>query len=165
MGKKLAPLWILLAGALWGTMGLFVRRLNACGLAAIEVTQIRMTAGLVIVGLYLLLFRRDLLRVRLRDLWCFFGTGIISLLLFSYCYFRNMTYTSLSVAAILLYTAPAFVMLLSLLLFREKMTVNKVLALVLALAGCALVSGIGTGAGISGTGLLLGLGSGLFYAL
>ena len=64
---------------------------------------------LVLVGLYLLIFARDKLRVRLRDLWCFAGTGIVSLLLFSWCYFSGMQEASLSVMAVLLYTSPAFI--------------------------------------------------------
>ena len=130
-----AALPVLAAGTLWGLMGLFVRRLNAAGLGSMEVAELRILTGLALVGLYLLIARRDLLRVRLRDLWCFFGTGVISLLLFSNCYFTAMRYASLSAAAVLLYTAPAFVMVLSLLLFRERLTARKGAALGLAFLG------------------------------
>ena len=165
MAKKLAPVLILITGTLWGIIGIFVRRLNAAGLGSQETTLMRISTAALIIGIYLLLFRRDLLRVRLRDLWCFFGTGIVSLLLFSWCYVQNMNLVSLSVAAILLYTAPAFVMLLSALLFRERITARKLVSLVLAFGGCVFVSGIGSDAQISAQGLLLGLGSGFFYSL
>ena len=160
-----AALPVLAAGTLWGLMGLFVRRLNAAGLGSMEVAELRILTGLALVGLYLLVARRDLLRVRLRDLWCFFGTGVISLLLFSNCYFTAMRYASLSAAAVLLYTAPAFVMVLSLLLFRERLTARKGAALGLAFLGCVLVSGLGSDAALSLPGLLFGLGAGFFYAL
>ena len=160
-----AALPVLAAGTLWGLMGLFVRRLNAAGLGSMEVAELRILTGLALVGLYLLIARRDLLRVRLRDLWCFFGTGVISLLLFSNCYFTAMRYASLSAAAVLLYTAPAFVMVLSLLLFRERLTARKGAALGLAFLGCVLVSGLGSDAALSLPGLLFGLGAGFFYAL
>lgn len=163
--KKLSSLSVLAAGFLWGLMGIFVRHLNGAGLGSLEVAEVRITAGLLLLGCYLLLFRREMLRVRLRDLWCFFGTGIISLLLFSFCYFRAMAVTSLSVAAVLLYTAPVFVMLLSLILFREQLRLRKILALILAVSGCVLVSGLGSDAAVSLPGLLLGLGAGFFYAL
>lgn len=163
--KKFAPLSVLAAGSLWGLMGIFVRHFSAAGLGPLEVTEIRIIMGLLIVGVYLLLSHRDALRVRLRDLWCFLGTGILSLLLFSCCYFSAMNYTSLAVAAVLLYTAPVFVMLMSLLLFREKLTARKVLALALAFGGCVLVCGLGFDAAVSLPGLLLGIGSGFFYAL
>lgn len=163
--KNKALIAVLAAGTFWGFMGLFVRVLNAAGFSSLEVAQARITTGLVIVGIYLLIFNPKLLKIRLRDVWCFIGTGIVSLLMFSVCYFSALTYTSLSVAAILLYTAPFFVMLMSLFLFKEKLSGQKILALVLAFTGCVLVSGLGGGDSVSGTGMLLGLGSGFFYAL
>ena len=156
---------VLAAGTFWGTMGFFARSLYAAGFGPLEVAQTRITTGLVLVGLYILLFNRSLFKVKLRDIWCFLGTGIVSLLLFSTCYFSALNYTSLAVAAILLYTAPFFVMLLSLVLFKEKMNTRKVVALLMAFAGCVLVSGVGGDTAFSWKGILLGLGSGFFYAL
>ena len=77
-----------------------------------------------------------------------------------------MEVSSAAVAAILMYTSPIFVTLLSALLFKEKFTKLKGLALILAIIGCALVSGITsilTPASLPG--LILGLGSGIGYAL
>lgn len=163
--KKLAIAAVVAAASLWGLMGIFVRRFSAAGVGSLETTEIRILMGLALTGLYLLAFHREKLRVRIRDLWCFLGTGIVSLLLFSWCYFQTMNLTSLAVAGVLLYTAPVFVTLLSVLLFRERMTAPKVLALCMAVAGCALVSGIGTGEALSPAGVALGLCSGFFYAL
>ena len=159
-------IFVLIAAAFWGTMGVFVRYLNSIGLASIEITQIRITVGFLCIGLYLLLFRRDLLRIRWKDLWCFLGTGIVSLLLFSTSYFKAIERgVSLSTAAILLYTAPIFVMLMSLLLFKEKLTLVKVSALILSFGGCILVSGIGGDKIGDPIGIALAVASGFFYAL
>ena len=163
--KNKALAAVLAAGTFWGTMGFFARSLYAAGFGPLEVAQTRITTGLILVGLYILIFNRSQFKVKLKDIWCFLGTGIISLLLFSTCYFSALNYTSLAVAAILLYTAPFFVMLLSLLLFKEKMNSKKVLALLLAFTGCVLVSGVGGDTLFSWKGILLGLGSGFFYAL
>ena len=146
-------------------MGLFVRRLNAAGLQALEVMELRVLVGLALAGAYLALFHRERLRVRVRDLWCFFGTGVCSLLFFSWCYFTGMGMASLSVMGVLLYTAPAFVMLMSALLFRERLSAAKLIALAMTFAGCCLVSGLGGGTRLSGEALLLGLGAGFGYAL
>lgn len=75
MKQSKSALCVLLAGTLWGSMGLFVRKLNAVGLYALDIVQLRIAISLVLVGLYLLIFARDKLRVRLRDLWCFAGTA------------------------------------------------------------------------------------------
>lgn len=156
---------VLLAGIFWGSMGLFVRQLNAAGLYAIDVMQLRVLASAIFVGLYLLLFDRQKLRLRPRDIWCFAGSGICSLMLFSWCYFTGMQAASLAVMAVLLYTAPVFVMLMSIVFFREKLTGAKLTALVLCLAGCVLVSGVGSSERLGLRGLLLGLGAGFGYAL
>jgi len=159
-------IFVLIAAAFWGTMGVFVRYLKNAGLSSLEITQIRITVGFFCIGGYLLLFRRDLLRIRLKDLWCFLGTGVVSLLLFSTCYFKSIENgVSLSTAAILLYTAPIFVMLMSLVLFKEKLTIPKLTALILSFVGCILVSGIGGGSIGDPVGIALAIASGFFYAL
>lgn len=162
MNKKLAPVFVILAGCFWGSIGIFVRRLNALGLGSMEIVESRsaITGGILLLAL--LLFRRDLLRIRLRDLWCFAGGGLLSVVFFNYCYFRAIQLSSLSTAVILLYTSPLFVTLFSVLLFRERLTGRKVFCLLLAVGGCALASG---GGGVTLPVLLLGLGSGVGYAL
>lgn len=77
-----------------------------------------------------------LAKINLRDIWMFIGTGIISVVLFNLFYLTTFTLSSLSVAVMLLYTAPVFVMLLSLLLFKERLTFSKILALCSTISGC-----------------------------
>ncbi|MDD7177105.1 MAG: EamA family transporter [Lachnospiraceae bacterium] len=164
--KKFAPLLILIAGVLWGSMGLFVRTLNGQGLASMEIVGLRAAVTTVALFLFLLLFDRKLFHIRLKDLWCFLGTGICSIVFFNFCYFKAITMTSLSVAAILLYTAPAIVMVLSYFLFREKLAKRKLLALGMTFIGCVLVTGILSETGsVSAGGILVGMGAGLGYAL
>lgn len=163
--KKTAVLSVLAAGVLWGLLGMFSRWMGAAGFGTTEVVEVRAAMGCLLSGAYLLLFHRDQMKIRLRDLWCFLGTGVVSMLFFAWCYVGAIQCTTLAVAVVLLYTSPAFVMLMSLLLFREKLTGTKVAALLMALAGCVLVSGLGSDAAVSAKGLVLGLGSGFFYAL
>lgn len=166
MMKKFAPFLVMLAGILWGTMGLFVRRFNDWGLAAMQIVELRSILAMLLLLLGLLIYDRRLLRIRLKDWWCFLGTGVLSMTFFNYCYFSTIRALSLSVAATLLYTSPIFVMLLSALCFRERITAKKVLCLVLAFGGCVLVSGVLRGeTSLSLSGILLGLGSGFGYAL
>ena len=155
---------ILLAGCLWGFMGLFTRNLYALGFDAPGALIVRCGLAAVLFAALLLLKDPKRFRIRLRDLWCFLGVGLCSLLFFTWCYFQCIRLTSLSMAAVLLYTAPSNVMVLSLFLFREKLTSIKIVALLLAFAGCCLVSGIGSGE-VNVPGVLFGLGAGLGYAL
>lgn len=164
--KQSSPFLILTAGILWGTMGLFVRRLNALGLNTIDIVALRSVMTAAVMALVLAISNRKLLHIRVRDIWCFLGTGLLSIVFFNYCYFRAITMMSMSVAAVLLYTAPVIVMMLSAFLFREKITSVKVIALVGTILGCVFVTGVfGDSASLSGTGILVGLGAGLGYAL
>ena len=163
--KKLAPFLVILAGCLWGTMGIFVRHLNAIGLEAMEIVEARAVLTAAAMFAALVLFRRDLLRVNIRDLWVFAGGGIVSVILFNFCYFQTIQRASLSTAAILLYTSPVFVLLLSVPLFGEKLTKKKILCLMMAITGCALSSGLAGGMALSPMTLLFGLGSGFGYGL
>lgn len=165
MSGKKSALCVLTAGMLWGCMGILVRTMNGGGFTSLEVTAFRslVTAVLMLAGMTI--FKRKELKVKWKDLWCFIGTGILSVAFFNVCYFTCMHYATLSVAAILLYTAPSFVMVFSYFLFKEKIGRRKLIALALAFAGCVLTSGGLGGAKLSTMGLLTGLGAGLGYAL
>ena len=158
------PALIILAGCFWGSMGIFVRKLTAAGFSPIQIVSIRVTIAALVFSLLLLLKDRSGFRISLKDLPLFFGLGFGSILFFTVCYFSAITIMPLSTAAILLYTSPIWIMLMSVLFFREKLNRTKLIALALAFAGCVLVSGI-SGEGLTLTGLLLGLGSGLGYGL
>ena len=163
--KKLPLLLIFLAGSLWGMMGIFVRLLTAAGLADMPIAFLRSAGTVILLLPILLLTDRSLFRVRLRDLWVFVGSGVASITFFNFCYFYAIEHTSLSVAAVLLYTAPIFVVTLSALLFHERITKRKIFALLLCAAGCVLVSGVLTDGRFTLSGILAGVGAGLGYAL
>jgi len=163
--KYLPHLFVLLAGSLWGCTGLFNRHLSAFGLSSQNIVLVRNLGACILLILIFVFYDRSLFRIRLRHLPIFLGTGLVSLLLFTLCYFRCQQVTSLSTAAILLYTAPTFVVVLSAIIWKDRITRRKLLALVIAFLGCCFASGILSGGlSVSRYGLLLGLGSGFFYS-
>ena len=86
------------------------------------------------------LFHRQVFRIRLKHLPIFLGAGLISILLLSVVYFQCQTMCSLSVAAVLLYLAPSFVVLASAVLWKMPLTKGKIAALcvslILNIGGC-----------------------------
>ena len=147
-------------------ISIFVRELSSAGLSAAQIVSVRSIGAALMLGLPLLCKDYRALRIKWRDCWCFIGTGIGSIVLFNYCYFATIQRTSVSVAVILLYTSPLFVTLLSRVLFGERLSLRKIIALAMVFAGCVMVSGVcGGGARLSTSGLLLGLCAGLTYAL
>ena len=72
----------------------------------------------------------------------------------------------MSAAAVLLYTAPCMVLILSAVFFHEKLTGRKIVALAASFVGCIFTTGLlGSSSALSAAGILLGLGAGLGYAL
>ena len=133
MVQKYGPhLCILLGGACWGLLGLFNRSLLAGALVPRDVALIRNFGGLLALLAVLLLFDRSALKINWRHLPWFLGTGIVSVLLFTLLYFSCQQQCSLAVAAVLLYTAPTFVVLISAVLWKEPVTRRKLAALAAA---------------------------------
>lgn len=166
-GKKWLAVLPILAGAMWGSVGVFVRKLYAFGMDSYTILASKMCVGAVVLLAVLLVWKPALLRIRLRDAWLFLGTGLVGMLGLNYCYNAAIQTVSMSLAAVLLGLSPVFVMLLSAVLFREKITGRKLGCMALALAGCLLVSGVLEAGGLqwSWGGIGMGTLSGLFYAL
>ena len=174
---------VVASAVLWGLYGTFVTVLSSMGLSGNALVFLRMFATCVPVGVLIGATDRSAFKVRPSDVPLFIANGLLSLLFFTSCYTAAIKVTKIATAAALLYTAPAIVMVLSAILFGERMTARKVLCCLLAVVGCAFASGIGgelfaAGSAAAGTaaagasagfitpaGLLLGLGAGLGYAL
>lgn len=180
-----APIFVILAAVFWGILVVFVRAFGQADFKSMEIVTLRVYSSAIFSWIFLMTFDQNGQQravsdstlqnptttptrktFQLRDSWCFMGTGLVSIVFFSYCYFRNVEVSSAAVAAILMYTSPIFVTLLSAIFFKEKISKMKLLALILAIIGCALVSGIAGGIGsTTPLGIALGLGSGIGYAL
>ncbi len=164
--KKIAPLLIIIAATLWGTMGLFTRTLTAYGYTTFQMMLARAAMTAICLIVYFLIFDREKLKIRLRDLPLFLMTSLISCILFNFCYMNAINSGSTSIAATLLYTSPIFVTVISAFLFKEKITKLQIVALLLSFTGCVFVSGlIGGENNLSFKALCFGVASGLTYGL
>lgn len=159
-------LLIFLAASLWGTAGLFVRTAGKYGLNEMQLVFLRTFFSALVLGIILLIKDKSLFKIRHKDLWLFIAAGILSIVLFNFCYYKTMSLTSLSVAAVLLYTAPFFVVIMSVFIFKQRLTLKKCSACVTAFVGCCLVTGaFGTGEKLSAAALCFGLLTGFGYSL
>lgn len=167
MSKRLAYLYIATAAFCWGIIGVFISYLYELGFNPTQVVAIRLITAAIVLFLYVFFTNRELLKIKFSDSRYFVGTGIVSLVFFNWCLFNALQETSIAISTILLYTAPAFVTILSRIFFKEPITGRKLSALFITLIGCAFVIGVfpSTSDSISSYGLILGLGAGLFYAL
>ncbi len=161
--KKLSFCFVILSGLLWATSGVFVRVLVPYGFTSLQLTAVRGGVSFLAVALFALFFNRQLFRVKGWELLLCLAIGL-SLFGTSNCYFYSLQLTSISTAVVLMYIAPAIVMLFSVLFLKERITPLKLVSLGTMLFGCVLVSGILGDFKPDPVGILIGLLSGISFA-
>lgn len=166
MNNKIYYLYVISGAILWGLISLFSNTLADNGLSPKNIVAIRSFGAAVVIFIIFAVKDKSLLKIELKDIKYFIGTGIISFVFFNWCLFTSMNECSAAIAVVLLYTAPVFVTLMSAVLFKEKITKIKIFALIMTVIGCMFVTGV-VGGKINGTlfGVICGIGSGVFYAL
>jgi DME family drug/metabolite transporter len=160
--------FVLLAAVLWGTLGIFYKTLiGVYGLSPLNIAFFRaaFSAFFLLIGLSVL--RPQWLRVEWRDLPLLGSFGLFGVAAFFFVYVNAIDLVGVAVGAVLLYTAPAWVTLISWRFLGEPITRSRWVALSLAFVGCALVAGIYNldQIRLNWPGILFGLASGLTYGL
>ena len=140
--KKLVITFPTLAGIMWGATGVFARVLKGYGMSNSTILETRMLLGVIILFIGCMIVDRSMLKINMKDAGIFAAGGLLGNFGLSYFYTEATNQLSLSFAAVLLCTFPVFVMLMSAFLFKEKITIRKIGCMVLAFAGCVLVSGL-----------------------
>lgn len=157
-----------MAATLWATLGIIFKALiGDYGLSRITIAFFRASLSAVVLFAALALRRPSLLRIAVRDVLFFAAFGLFGIAAFYIVYITAIDLAGMSVAAVLLYTAPAWVALISAVFLGERLTPVKLVAVTLAMAGCALVARVYDvrGLQLNWLGIVAGLGAGLTYAL
>jgi len=164
--KMKAVLAVLAAGIFWGNTGLFVKTLSACGLETMQLSVIRLSVAALCYSGIMFFKDRSRFRIKLKDLWMFVAVGVICMALFNATYFYTIVNGGASVAVVLLYTAPIFVVLISIPLFQERLNKRTVIAVLLTLLGCVFVTGFaGSVEKLTPAVIVVGVSAGLCYSL
>ncbi|ADU62866.1 MAG: DMT family transporter [Pseudodesulfovibrio sp.] len=160
--------YVLAAALMWGVIGIFAKEILAEGVSALEIAFWRATFGWLLFLVHALIMRQT--RVTRSDLPALFGFGFICVTLFYGAYQIAIRDVGMALAAVLLYTAPAWVAFLSWLVLKEGMTPVKMVCVLMTIVGVASIS-LGPKLMSGGTldinlvGLGAGLLSGFTYAL
>lgn len=165
-GVKQGYFYVFLSAVLWGMLPLFTRFLYKTGSTPLEVSSVRAYLGAG-MALFAMLFSGDIKKCRLKDVpfYMIYGTfAIAGAFLF---YALSMRLLSTAMAAVLLYTGPAFVNIFNRILYKIPITPVKWVALVLTVAGCALVVRVydPKSLKLNVIGIVIGLLSGICYSI
>lgn len=140
--KKFIPILPILSGIFWGGGGIFIRRLMELNINSFTVVSSRVIVASIIFFICVFLYDRSLIKIKLKDLWIFVSAGILGILGLNICYNEAVKQLSLSLSAVLLSLSPIFVLIFANIFFKEKITVKKVICMILALLGCFFASGV-----------------------
>jgi drug/metabolite transporter, DME family len=159
---------VVAAATIWATLGLFAKILYAQGVSFESLVAVRASVGWVAVMIFVLATgKAKSLRVSGRNLTLLAPQGLVGIGLFYLFYFYTVRESTVGTAAILLYSSPAFVVVLARLFLKEGLNAAKVLALFMTAGGIFLVAGAynPSNLDVTPTVLLTGLLSGLTYGL
>ena len=162
---KKAFLFVIVACMMWGTSGIFVHFLSPYGFTALQMTAVRGVISFLCMAGFALLFDREQFRIRAFKellLYVFMGATLFGT---AFCYFQSMRMTSVSTAVVLMYISPIYILLFSVLVFHERLGWIKGLSVAGILFGCILTSGIIGGGRFNLPGVLIGVLSGVSYAI
>jgi DME family drug/metabolite transporter len=165
----LGYLCIAMAAALWGSLGVVSRAVLEAGVSPLELSFWRASLAGALFAAHALWRRK--VRVARGDVGALVAFAIVGVAVFYLAYLFAVQNGGAALAAILLYTAPAWVAIASALWLGERMTGWKLGALVVTLLGVALVAvgapqaagGLRIGPAALGWGLLSGLAYACYY--
>lgn len=161
--KKGIP-FILLGAALWGMIPLFSRLAYAYGSDPVTAGAWRVYLA---AGIFLIWFLVDgtLRSVRLKEIPFYLVYGLFGVGGTVLFYMMAVERLSTPMAAMLLYTAPAFVILFDRIFYREPITRIRLASLLCTLFGCFFVVRAYDIGNFNLPGVLIGLASGLSYSM
>ena len=169
MSRYLGYLCIALAAALWGSLGVVSRLVLSAGVSPLELSFWRASLAGALFAVHAV--ARGRVRVARGDVGALVAFAIVGVAVFYLSYLHAVQAGGAALAAILLYTAPAWVAIASALWLHERMTRRKLSALVITLVGVSLVAlgapeagdGLRVGPAALGWGLLSGLAYACYY--
>ena len=164
---KLGYLLIFLAGAGWGTGGVWITQMGRLGASSLMTGFTGHLFALPMLAIAILLtLGKSGFKISKRGLLFSIIMGVVTKGFFKMAYDTTISTIGVSTGAVLLYTAPVFVAILSMLVFREKLYKNKYIALAMNLIGVFLMVTLGnfSSLNIAPLGLLLGLISAFLHA-
>lgn len=161
-------LLILLAAALWGAIGSAAKVAFAEGIEPLDVALWRASIGWVFFAIHAA--SRRALAIRTTDVPVVLIFGLVSVTGFYGSYQLAIQFGGAARAAVLLYTAPAWVALLAAIFLKEAISGRTILSILISIGGVALIScadgaQVFEAGGGHWLGILFGLIAGFTYAL
>ena len=158
---KLARIEYIIAMIIYGTCGIISKYIDV---SSGFIVFSRAIIGSIIIIIYLLIRRKkiDFVAIKKNLLWLILSGACIGCNWM--CLFSSYNYVSVSISSLCNYLAPALFIIAAIILFKEKISIKKIICVVVALFGIILLSGIiNSNNNVNFLGIILGLGAAIFY--
>ncbi len=162
----LGAVYIIIAALMWGAFPMFNRLLYQNGITVMQAVAARAIIAAVVYAIWgacIGTFKG----LKWRDYGFLAVYGLLSVMGTYVFYSLAIRELSSAMASILLYTAPAFVILFNRIFYHDPITPIKLIALIVAFGGCCLVVRIydPTSLSLNVIGIIYGMLSGISYSL
>jgi drug/metabolite transporter (DMT)-like permease len=143
----------LLAAFLFALNGVMAKPVIELGLSAIRLTEIRNAGSLIALAVWLLLTRPSAFRLKKSELPFLLAYGVLAFTVVQSLYFVTISFLPVGIGTLLIFLAPVFVAVW-LKFFSQKSVSNRIwLALVLVMAGLALIAQVWQGLTLNAAGV------------
>ncbi len=160
-------MFVVAAAVCWGVIGIFSSIAFAQGLAPMEVAFWRAVIAWICFASQAFILKET--GMNKRDLPLLTVFAFLGISLFYFSYLLAVKTGGAAFASVLLYTAPAWVVVCSFFIYREKLTVVKALSVILVIFGVFLISKSGGNSAapisFSAVAITSGLTAGFCYSL
>lgn len=166
--EQLGYIEVLIGGTLWGFIGMFVLEMSKLGASSEMTSFLRMSFAFVILALITIaMYGIKVFKVSRKTLFVCILLGLVCHGIYNIFYNIAVVETGITTGAVLLNVAPVFTAAASRILFKEKITPQKAVALAINIVGCvlAVTGGNISLSGLSVAGILFGIGAGFCYSM
>lgn len=162
MKKNKARLMLIISMLIFGTLALFVKKINV---SSGELALYRAILAAVVIFIYLLITKQKInLKNIKKELIVILISGMA--MGFNWIFlFEAYKYTTVSIATLSYYFAPIIVTLVCPIVFKEKLTIKQIICFIASTLGIVLITDLGhLGNNNHILGILLGLTAAVLYA-
>ncbi|PKQ61103.1 hypothetical protein BZG02_16800 [Labilibaculum filiforme] len=154
---------VLLSAIFFGLLPFFAIKTYAEGFDINSLLLYRYGFAFALIGLFCA-YKKISIQINKKQFSLLLIASFVGTMMTTYTLFLSYQYISSGLASTLHFVYPIITLVLAGIIYKEKLTSRKIIALTLSLLGIALVS-VGSGLTINVMGVLLALVSGFFYAL
>lgn len=156
-----------IGASMWGIMGIFVRGLSVLGYTSYDIAFLRCLLAGIFFFVFKVLTEPKVLKINLKGIVICFFYGISAYMMGFVCYGISVERIPVAVATVLMFMSPIWVAILSVIIFKEKLSKQTVITILICILGASMVANVfgSSSRNMDFIGILAGILNGFGVAL